>query len=132
MKQARSSKLAVGLVMFGLLIFLSLGLKSARMMPDYAMVIENYQTDFFVSPPCFRSGSMSGEMPREKVDVASLMGEDALYSLHRTALASGKRPDPVCANADGFVENNVLLFSLFGIPPFPKGRRWNRDGSWNY
>jgi hypothetical protein len=131
-KRRIESPLAVWSMMIGLGAFLSLGIRGDRVVPGYVKVIENPSTKLFVSPPCFRNGNITGEFSAESKDFAELVGEETLYSTHQTAVRSGKRPDPACANADGFVEKNSLVFTLLGIPPLLRGSRWNDDGTWNY
>jgi hypothetical protein len=132
LKQNVESPLLVWSTLIGLMAFLSLGIRGDRVIPDYGKVIENPSTKLFVSPPCFRNGNITGEFPRERNDLATLMGEETLYSTHQTAVGNGKRPDPRCANVDGFVEKNSFVFTLLGIPPLLRGPRWNDDGTWNY
>lgn len=107
-------------------VMIGFGVRTYSMPPPNAHVALVSQHRFYVSPPCLEI-----EAAADFADVTEA-GEVLLVE-QRWAKAEGYKPDPICAEAGGFISSAPLIASLLGADnPGGALSRWHKDGSWRH
>ncbi len=102
----------VGGVLF-LVAVIPLGIGSTKSMPGNAVLLVNFETGEYISPPCFISEKHLGFfLPARNEDIKG----DKYH------------PEPECREAGGFYGEWQNVWTAWLFPE----SRWNDDGTWRY
>lgn len=122
-----------------IVLLFTISARTMNPMPRNAIIYINEREKIYISPPCYEGGDYTSS---EKIlwedkgnirpDFKTLRFND-LVNLNRNLPKGSKiRRDNVCNKNQGYEEHITLFESFLFGGSIISGRRWNRDGSWNW
>lgn len=113
------NKISAGLLAIVIVFFMSIGIKSGTSLPSHAQLLADTQKNKYATVPCIINNTVDQSYVAN-VDEVLNGTEEAWYEpfviviTRKESIERGMKPDRACANADGFIHLEPLLWNWLG------------------